>query len=63
MTLDRVKFNMNQPVIYNDHVYTLTGCILRMNKSGEFYYQVELCDTVVPSSIVIARLNDITEKQ
>ncbi len=62
MELTEVKKNLNKVVfVKNQHLddtYILTGCIIRKDKNGEFYYSVELKDLRL-NSIAIARLEDI----
>lgn len=66
MDISRVKYNLGKdvqlrlPRHYIDGPYQLTGCILRRNNTGEFFYQAELIDKA-SGSIVIASLEDISE--
>ncbi len=67
MDISRVKYNLNKsvrltlPRHYVDKDYILTGCIIRKNKHGKYFYQAELSEPVT-GSIVIAELGDIEEK-
>lgn len=61
MELARVKFNLNQRVLYKDIEYIFTACILRQNSSrGNFYYQAELLDNN-KNSILVCKLSEVTE--
>ena len=62
MEIENVKKNLNQIVNYKGNVetYRLTACILRKGQSG-LYYQAELTDTKHGKSLVICKLEDITE--
>lgn len=67
MDISRVKYNLNKavrltlPRHYVDKDYILTGCIIRKNKQGKYFYQAELQEPET-GSIVIAELGDIEEK-
>lgn len=62
MDLDRVKYNLNQPVIHNAAEYIFIGCTLRLNDDG-FYYEAILRDTRALNSELVCLLRDIHEKQ
>lgn len=63
MNLARVKYKLNQRVLYRGREYTLTGCTIRCNeKNNEFYYQAELQDIVTNNSVIICKLADVEEK-
>ena len=65
MNIADVKANLNRNVrleipIHNiDAEYMLTGCVIRKNESGDFYYQAELKD-LNSNSLVIAALENVT---
>lgn len=62
MELTQVKKNFHRQVRHlNGGRYRLTGCILRMTPQGEWYYQAELQDLKAPHSVLICRLEDISE--
>lgn len=61
MDISRVKLNLGRNVIYNGIPYKLTGCIIRADKSGLFFYQAEIQDLKAPWSIAICRLQDLSE--
>ena len=61
MGISDVKKNLNHRVMYKNAEYILSGCILRYDeRRGEYFYQAELRD-LRASSIVIARLDEITK--
>lgn len=64
MELKDVKFFLNRKVIYTSRYmqceYILTGCTLRKNKEGNFYYQAELQDIKQNRSVLICGLEDVT---
>ena len=60
MDISRVKANLGRNVIYNGVEYMLSGCIIRINEHG-FYYQAEVQDLTAYHSIVICKLEDLTE--
>lgn len=66
MDISRVKYNLGQrvrlvlPRHYVDGEYLLTGCILRRNEDGGFFYQAELSEADT-GSVIIAGLEDIFE--
>lgn len=62
MEIQDVKRNLNKMVIYNGKadLYRLTACILRKNDKG-YFYQAEILDTKHGSSVIVCRLEDITE--
>lgn len=66
MDISRVKYNLGQtvrlvlPRHYVDGEYLLSGCILRKNENGEFFYQAELTD-VNSRAVIIAKLENIFE--
>lgn len=63
MEAQDIKRNLNRFVKYKDrsNTYQLTGGIIRKDKDGKEYYQAELTDTKHGRSIVICKLDDITE--
>ena len=61
MELKEVKSNLNKLVINNNTKYQLTGCTLRLNEKG-YFYQAELKDLKC-NSLIICKLNDITEAE
>lgn len=66
MDISRVKYNLGQrvrlvlPRLYVDGEYLLTGCILRRNDDGGFFYQAELSEMDTGSAIITS-LEDILE--
>ena len=64
MNIAEVKANLNRNVklqipIHNiDAEYKLSGCVIRRNESGDFFYQAELQD-LNNGSIVIAALENV----
>lgn len=66
MDISRVKYNLGQtvrlvlPRHYVDGEYLLSGCILRKNENGEFFYQAELTEAKT-GSVIIAKLENIFE--
>lgn len=60
MDLNRVKYNLNQPVIHNGAEYIFIGCTLRLSDDG-FYYEAILRDTRAQNSESICLLMDIHE--
>lgn len=66
MDISRVKYNLGKlvrlqlPRHYVDGEYLLTGCIIRKNNKGEFFYQAELSEHD-SKSIVIAELGSVEE--
>ena len=66
MDISRVKYNLGKNVRLTlprhsvDCEYILSGCIIRRNQSGEFFYQAELQD-LNSRSVVIAELDSIAE--
>lgn len=61
MELSRVKINLGRNVIYKNAKYKLTGCMIRANKHGKFYYQAEIQDLKAPWSVAICKLQDLSE--
>ena len=63
MEAQNIKRNLNRFVIYKGiaNIYQLTGGIIRKDKYGNEFYQAELTDTKHGKSIVICRLEDVTE--
>ena len=61
MNISRVKRNLNKKGVYRGTDYLLTGCIIRQNQKGEFFYQAELSDLSAKSSVVISSLDEIEE--
>lgn len=61
MDISRVKINLGRNVIYNGTPYKLTGCIIRTDSAGGFFYQAEIQDLKAPWSVAICRLQDLTE--
>ncbi|MGN0692918.1 MAG: hypothetical protein ACI4K7_11265 [Oscillospiraceae bacterium] len=66
MELSEVKYNLGKPVrlslpmhSIDNKKYLLTGCILRMRSTGEFFYQAELTD-LKSDSVIIASLGDVS---
>lgn len=60
MDIHRVKFNLGRQVSFDGIIYTLTACIMRQDENG-FYFQAELKDKAVESSLVIADLKKVEE--
>lgn len=68
MNLNEVKRNLNKRVIYgckrlfldDSDGYILTGCILRLSRQGEYFYQAELIEEK-SGCVVIASLEDVKE--
>ena len=61
MDISRVKLNLGRHVIYNGTEYKLTGCMIRANENGKFFYQAEIQDLNAPWSVVICKLEKINE--
>lgn len=62
MNLSDIKRNLNRTVLYKDGKYKLVGCIFRQNeKTGDYFYQVELLDLRSGRSTVICKLDDVEE--
>lgn len=59
MTIHEVKMNLNQKVLYNDKEYIFTGCTIRVDKNGNYYYQAELKDLSAISSLLICKLEEV----
>ena len=61
MDITQVKRNLNKMVEYNGKsgIYKLTACVIREN--DEYFYQAELLDTKHGNSVVIAKLEDVSE--
>lgn len=62
MEINRVKYNLNQPVIHNGAEYIFIGCTLRLGDDG-FYYEAILRDTRAQNSELICLLREIYELQ
>lgn len=62
MNLSDIKRNLNRTVLYKGGKYKLVGCIFRQNeKTGDYFYQAELLDLTSGRSVVICRLEEVTE--
>lgn len=63
MDLAQVKSNLNKTVYYEGEgfngKYLLNACILRKNKNGKFYYQLELLDTTCNHSVLIVPVDKV----
>ena len=65
MKIEEVKRNLNKKVHYKDsknyldNDYLFTGCIIRRDDKGNFYYQAELQSMNKSSSILICKLEDV----
>ena len=63
MRIEEAKANLNKRVHYTardvDADYIFTGCTIRKNEKGFFYYQAELQDLNNNHSILICRLEDV----
>lgn len=63
MDISEVKANLGKPVRYRseklmcDSVYIFTGCIIRRNERGQFFYQAELTRD---HAVIYASLDDVT---
>lgn len=69
MLIEQVKRNLGKPVRFTnprlyieDSRYILTGCIIRCGEYG-FFYQAELQDINHKNSLIICRLDEITEEK
>lgn len=60
MNISQVKKNLGQKIVYKNKEYILTACIIRANEYG-FCYQAEIQDLTAASSIIICKLEHITE--
>lgn len=61
MDIRDVKKNLNRKVRYQGGGYVLTGCIIRRSdKTGKFFYQAELTDSVTQNSLVFCRLEEVS---
>ena len=58
MKLTDVKPNLNKLVKYRGSTYTLSGCIIRKDKSGNFVYSAEITDKN-NNSVAIVRLEEV----
>lgn len=64
MDIQRVKFCLGRTVYFEGIPYTFTGCIMRQGNKSGFAFQAELKDqTSAATSFVIAKLEDVSEKQ
>lgn len=54
----RVRFRDDR--IFCDGEYILTGCIIRLNEKGEFFYQAELQDVRQNKAVCITSLDKVT---
>lgn len=63
MKIEDVKRNLNKMVVYKgvSGVYRFSGCMLRKDKDN-FYYQAELQDTKSGNSVIMGKLDDVTEQ-
>ena len=63
MEAKNIKRNLNRFVIYRGiaNIYQLTGGIIRKDKQGKEFYQLELTDTKHGNSVSICKLEDVTE--
>lgn len=66
MDISKVKYNLGHkvrlvlPRHYVDGEYLLTGCIIRKNDEGRFFYQAELSE-IGTRAVIIAGLESIFE--
>lgn len=67
MKISNVKMAMGKPVRFSStkhHIengeYVLTGCIMRKNEKGNFYYLAELTDANQRKCSIIVRLEEVT---
>jgi len=61
MNISKVKRSLGRKVLYNGTEYILTGCIIRQNITGQFYYQAEIKDLNANSALLYCRLEDLEE--
>lgn len=61
MNISQVKRSLGRKVLYNGTEYILTGCIIRQNITGQFYYQAEIKDLNANSALLYCRLEDLEE--
>lgn len=63
MKIEDVKKNLGREVSFRGSKgYILSGCIIRKNKkTQQFFYQAELLDTRTNNSIIIARLEEVSQ--
>lgn len=63
MKIEEAKANLNKRVHYSardvDADFIFTGCTIRKNENGLFFYQAELQDVKNNHSIMICRLEDV----
>lgn len=62
MNISEVKKSLGRAVLYNGKEYTFTGCILRLNTEGKFYYQAEIKDSKADSSLIVTALDKVEER-
>lgn len=60
MDIAEVKKHLGRKVIYNKAEYLFSGCIIRADNKGDFFYQAELQDLKAKNSLAICRLSDIS---
>lgn len=60
MDIAEVKKHLGRKVIYNEAEYLFSGCIIRPDEKGSFFYQAELKDLKAKNSLAICRLSDIS---
>ena len=63
MRIDEVKKALGREVSFRgSRGYILSGCIIRKDKkTQQFFYQAELLDTTTNNSIIIARLQEVSQ--
>lgn len=62
MDISRVKANLGINILYYGTEYRLSGCIIRVNALGEFFYQAEIQDLSANHSVAIVQLEDLKEE-
>lgn len=62
MDIKNAKKNLNKMVVYKGikDTYKFTACTIRKGENG-YYYQAELLDTKHGNSVIVCKLDDITE--
>lgn len=63
MRIEEVKKALGREVSFRgSRGYILSGCIIRKNeKTQQFFYQAELLDTTTNNSVIIARLEEVSQ--
>ena len=67
MELAEIKENLNRRVRvktrHTDADYILTGCVIRKNEKGDFFYQAEVQDMKNHRSVLVTGLEDVNPEE